>query len=143
MSPRIEHWLLWSVMAHSDAAQSTRIGNGYTPPSIFNKVILSEASEYSPSLQMFRDMLHIAWSGTQNHCLNVLSPANSRQPPASRKMTLCSETTEFSPALASFRGYLYLAWTGPDRRLNLVPREDGVAFPLLPAAGWPGKITLP
>src|SRR5262245_53890399 len=80
-------------------------------------------TEYSPSLQMFRDMLHIAWSGTQNHCLNVLSPANSRQPPASRKMTLCSETTEFSPALASFRGYLYLAWTGPDRRLNLVPSE--------------------
>ena len=90
-----------------------------------NKVTLQDTSPKGVSLASHMGKLFMAWSGTDNHYLNVMCSSNGTT--WFDKVTL-GETSKHCPILGVHQGQLVLAWTGTDERLNLCYSNDGKAW---------------
>ncbi len=70
-----------------------------------------ETTENTPSLAWLDGSLYMAWAGTQNGWLNIVSSADLVH--FSKKTTL-DDSSSHSPAIAAFNNKIWLAWKGTD-----------------------------
>jgi hypothetical protein len=105
-----------------------------------DKVTLAEETATdSPALAVFGGKLYLAWAQSLGGDLNVLTSLDGVN--FESKLTLpersywflwkplTGEVRRTGPALATFDGKLYIAWASTDKRLNLIPSQDGRDFP--------------
>lgn len=98
------------------------------------KVTLNESASQGPYIVGENGTLYMAWAGTTNTKLNVISSIDGGQT-WGNKVTL-EETSAACPALVFKDGVLYMAWTGTNGKLNLISSLNN-------GATWGNKITLP
>lgn len=94
---------------------------------VTSKVVLPETSEAGPVMKGFNGRTYIAWTGSGNLLLNVMSSNDGFN--FTNKVTL-PETAIGGVALAWFGNRLYIAWTGTDseHHLNIMSSYDGMNF---------------
>jgi len=102
-------------------------------PVEIDKVTLGDTSSQAPSICLHNGTLFLAWTGTGNNEINVMSSVDGIH--FVNKVTL-GETSFSKPAICSHNNQLYLAWTGTDgnHSLNVLSSADGIH--------WGNKVTM-
>jgi peptidoglycan hydrolase-like protein with peptidoglycan-binding domain len=124
---------LYIGWAGTDSAHRLNIIQSEKEGVFFSKVTLGDTSPVGISLAVFKNRVYMAWTGTGNRKLNVMSSVDGIH--WGNKITLL-ETSPHRPVLTEHRGLLVLGWTGTDsaHRLNVLFSNDGIS--------WGGKRTL-